>query len=571
MQHYLKLMREREESGKAVRASVTADQPRTKIEEDQLGYRDFANAIAMGLAERCREDGLVIAIHGKWGAGKTTAVNMAVDALERLEAAKPEEERTIVVRFNPWWFSEQKDLTRAFFTELTASIGKRLSSSVRDGLRIMAKKVSGASELVSSVLAWTPAGPAAKQVAELVKGAGEEILDERSLDDVRTTLSKALQNEARSIVVIIDDVDRLPADEARQIFRLVKSVADLPCVTYLLVFDRDIAARGLVQPADADSPEWLEKIIQVSFDLPPVAQGDLNQLFLERASAIIGDVPVVDQVRWGNIFHGAIAPWLRTARDVVRLANALAMAWPALRDEVDFADFIAIETMRLFEPKLYAFVRNHSERLTGAEPDRAGREERSAFGEQLLANVEPDRRKRAERALCYLFPRLDAIFANTWRGHDWARAERERRITSRRRFPIYFNLGLGDGILSADDLAAFRDSFQNPEATSEMVRNYVATPRRQGGTRAAVLLDAITSEIDTMMTGDQEQAARALLAAADLFLNPADDRKAANGLPRMWAVSFAIEPFFRGLAETAIAQLIGEAIDGPSPLTAAFF
>lgn len=171
MKHYLKGMSEREESGKAVCAGVSADRPRTKIEEDQLGYRDFANAIAKGLAERSREDGLVIAIHGKWGAGKTTAVNMAVDALERLEAAKPEEERTIVVRFNPWWFSEQKDLTRAFFTELTASIGKRLSSSVRDGLRIMAKKVSGASELVSSVLAWTPAGPAAKQVAELVKGA----------------------------------------------------------------------------------------------------------------------------------------------------------------------------------------------------------------------------------------------------------------------------------------------------------------------------------------------------------------------------------------------------------------
>jgi predicted KAP-like P-loop ATPase len=52
----------------------------------------------------------VIAVHGKWGSGKTSAVN----ALARREQAKDESARTIVVRFNPWWFSEQKDLTRAF-------------------------------------------------------------------------------------------------------------------------------------------------------------------------------------------------------------------------------------------------------------------------------------------------------------------------------------------------------------------------------------------------------------------------------------------------------------------------
>lgn len=564
-------MSEREETNNIAGARLIADRPRTKIEEDRLGYRDFANAIAMGLGGRGHEDGLVIAIHGKWGAGKTTAVNMAVDALERIEAAKPEKERTIVVRFNPWWFSEQKDLTRAFFTELTASIGQKLSSDVRNGLRTMAKKVSGAGELVSSLLALTPAGPVAKQLTELVKAAGEEIADERSLDDVRSELAKALEKEARSIVVIIDDVDRLPADEARQIFRLVKSVADLPRVTYLLVFDRDIAARGLERPADADSPEWLEKIIQVSFDLPPVAQTDLNQLFLERAGAILGDVTISDKVRWGNTFHGAIAPWLRTARDVGRLSNALAMAWPALRKEVDFADFIAIETMRLFEPKLYAFVRNHGDRLTGAEPERGANEARKAWGEQLLANVDPDRRKRAERALCYLFPRLDATFANTWRGRDWERAERERRITSQRRFPIYFNLGLGDGIVSTEELAAFRASFNDHAEARKIVQTYVDSPRRQGGTRASVLLDAIGSEIDAVMADGQESAARALFAVADLFLNPVDGRRATNGLPRMWAVSFAIEPMFRGLDETVIAQLIAEAVDGPSPLTAAFF
>lgn len=550
---------------------VTADRPRTRLEEDELGYRDFAEAIAAGLAERTGDDGLVVAIHGKWGSGKTTAVNMAIDALERREVGKEEGEQTIVVRFNPWWFSEQKDLTRAFFTELTASIGKRLSSNVRDGLRTMAKKVTGAGELVSSILAWTPAGPAAKQIAELVKAAGEEIADERSLDDVRGDLAKALAKETRSIVVIIDDVDRLPGDEARQIFRLVKSVADLPRVTYLLVFDRDIATRALERPADAESPEWLEKIVQASFDLPPVAQTDLNQLFVKRLIAIVGDAPVPNQLRWGNTFHGAIVPWLRTARDAGRLANAIAMAWPAVRNEVDVADFVAIETLRLFEPRLYSFVRNHGDELTGAEPQHTQREAREAFGTALLANVDPDRRKRAERALRYVFPRLDAVFGNTWRGDDWRRAERERRITSKRRFPVYFNLGLGDGIVSAAEMATLRTSFTDPAETRRIVQGYVDRERRSGGTRAAVLLDALMAEVDEVSECGDEVAARALLAAADLFLNSADGHRTPDGLPKKWAVSFAIDPLFNRLDAKKVAALLDEAIDGPSPQMTTFF
>lgn len=183
-------------------SGATADRPRTRLDEDELGYGEFAEAVAAGLASRAGDEGIVIAIHGRWGTGKTSAVNMAIDALERTEALLDEDRRTIVARFNPWWFSEQKDLTRAFFGELNASIGGRLSQSVRDGFRRVAKRVTGASDLVSSVLAWTPAGPVAKQLAELIKGAGEEIKEERSLEDVRDDLAVALRKETRNIVVL---------------------------------------------------------------------------------------------------------------------------------------------------------------------------------------------------------------------------------------------------------------------------------------------------------------------------------------------------------------------------------
>jgi predicted KAP-like P-loop ATPase len=558
-----------EKSEEKAPAQINADRPRSKLEQDELGYSDFAQAIAASLAGRTDDDGFVMAMHGKWGSGKTSAVNMVVDALEQREARLAEDKRTIVVRFNPWWFSEQKDLTRAFFSEVTAAIGKHMSAAVRDGLRTMAKKVSGATELVSSILAWTPAAPIAKQVAELIKGAGEDIEEESSLEEVRETLAKALREEARRILVIIDDVDRLPADEARQVFRLVKSVADLPHITYLIVFDRDIAARALERPSEPDGPEWLEKIVQASFDLPAVAQLDLNRLFVSRLGAIFGNAPIGSMVRWGNVFHGAIAPWLRTPRDVSRLTNAIAVAWPALKDEVDVADFIAIETMRLFEPSLYLFVRSHADDLTGSEGTDS-RNRRDTFGKELLSTVNETVRAKTERALRYIFPRLDAVFGNTWHNGDAYTAERERRVSSKQRFPVYFNLSLGDGIIPSSEIEVLKGTFDNPETTRELVRTYSKQIRRAGGTRASVLLNVLMANADAVPVPEAEKTARALLHAADLFLNPLDGNRTTAGLPIIWSISFAIEPTLIKLEPDVITRLLAEAADGPSPKVARF-
>lgn len=551
-------------------SSITADRPRTKLEEDELGHRDFADAIAKALSSRAADDGFVIAVHGKWGSGKTTAVNMVVDSLERIETGLDEDKRTIVVRFNPWWFSEQNDLTRAFFTELNASIGRRLSSGVRDGLRTIAKRISGATDLVASVLAFTPAAPIAKPLADGIKAGGEGVEEERGLEEVRDDLATALTAEGRNIVIIIDDVDRLLAEEARQIFRLVKSVADLPRVTYLLVFDRDITARALERPADPDGPEWLEKIVQASFDLPPVAQIDLNRMFVHRLGAIVGNEPIKDQMRWGNIFHGAIAPWLRTPRDVGRLANAVAMAWPTVQGEVDLADFVAIETMRLFEPALYDFVRTQADKLTGAETERGERAEREAFGAKLLSYVDETKHSRVKRGLTFVFPRLDAIFANTWRGGSWQRDESEHRVSSKRRFPVYFNLGLGDGLISSAEMDEVRASYADPVATRALVQTYVDTLRRSSGTRASALLNALMLDAYDTPVPEAETRLRAILAAADLFLNAVDNQHSPQELPSIWAVSFVIDPIFNLLEPERRAAVLAEAIDGPSPKTATF-
>lgn len=77
---------------------------------------------------------------------------------------------------------------------------------------------------------------------------------------------EALNDVGQSIIVIIDDLDRLPAEEIRSMIQAIKAVADFPQITYLLAYDPNIIARAF----DDDEKfglAYLKKIVQVAYPL----------------------------------------------------------------------------------------------------------------------------------------------------------------------------------------------------------------------------------------------------------------------------------------------------------------
>jgi len=68
-------------------------------EEDLLGYYPFAETLTEGIYNCQSADGLVVALYGPWGTGKSTLLNFVEHALTK------KEKHITIVRFNPWWFS----------------------------------------------------------------------------------------------------------------------------------------------------------------------------------------------------------------------------------------------------------------------------------------------------------------------------------------------------------------------------------------------------------------------------------------------------------------------------------
>jgi predicted KAP-like P-loop ATPase len=72
--------------------------------EDRLGLAPFAQQLARSILRGCPADGLVVALYGAWGTGKSTALNFILHYVEQdTEAQSP-----VIVRFNPWWFAGRR-------------------------------------------------------------------------------------------------------------------------------------------------------------------------------------------------------------------------------------------------------------------------------------------------------------------------------------------------------------------------------------------------------------------------------------------------------------------------------
>lgn len=208
---------------------IHSDEPLKDPSQDTLGYTPFASQLAKSI--RCMPpEGAVLGIYGPWGSGKTSVLNLVQHYLKQETNTCP-----LVVSFNPWWFSGQEDLTIRFFAALKEALNQADVGDLANLLLDFADLVSEA-----NVPWYVKAG------YQLISKFKKKCIEKYALiDQKRETLVNALRNQEKRILIIIDDIDRLTSEEVRQIFKLVKSVANFPNVIYLLAFDENVVAQAL--------------------------------------------------------------------------------------------------------------------------------------------------------------------------------------------------------------------------------------------------------------------------------------------------------------------------------------
>jgi predicted KAP-like P-loop ATPase len=526
---------------------IATDAPITARSEDQLERAPFARALATSILNFNGEDSFVIGVHGKWGSGKSSVLNLCVEELNALPTQKGV--TVDVLRFNPWYFSDQGHLMLQFFRQFTSHL-RRAESAGMAKLKELVSTLDEYSESLSPALQAVPhVGGLFKPAQKMLSFATKKFGMGNDIDSLHDTLTKQLLQLKRKIVVVIDDIDRLTAPEIRQVFQVVKLSARFPYVVYLLAFDRHAVVEALKNDGLESGEEYLEKIVQVSFDLPSIEQSSLTTFITSGIDDVLGRYPPAkfDMHCFGNMFHAGFLRSFTSVRDVRRFMNGLEFAFSLIGAEVNGVDLIALEAIRLFHPAVYEIVRNSEDVLAGpVDSSDSTYEKYKARVERLFESVKP-KYEAVRDLLIELFPRLQYAYANTvFNSASERRWEADLRIASRRYFGLYFRLAV-----PATDV-----SFPDVQMTLSLSDDLPGLERKLEEYRHSKRLVNALSAIRACMPQVPKQNLKNWLIA---LINISDLMQGRNGmfsLPDYWQGLFAISDVLELLQQIERFQIL---------------
>jgi hypothetical protein len=431
-------------------AAYSADTPISAPSEDRFGRSAFAERIAFTLAGHRDRSSLVVGIYGKWGEGKTSVLHLMQQALA-------DRRGVVVASFNPWRFKSEEDLLLGFFQTLAAAVG----ASLPTGKERFGELLGEYGFILSG------AASAATLGALDLSGSVEKIVEKlssSSLEERKARIEELLEKAGLRVVVIIDDIDRLDRAEIQAIFKLVKLSAQFRSISYILAFDDEVVAQSLGEKYGSGDTEagrrFIEKIVQVPLRLPRADQIQLRRLTFDGIQAALDECGIQlsqDAVNvFSRYFIDCFDDVLTTPRHAKLYGNSVLFALPLLKGEVDMADLLLLEAIRVFYPRLHEVIARNEALFAGSsrnERTPEGTDPVDALVDKALEEHPASLRSRVRsRLLGHLFPRVGSM---TY-GSEWeVRWANEQRACSSQYFSRYFSYGVFARDVSDQDVARF--------------------------------------------------------------------------------------------------------------------
>jgi predicted KAP-like P-loop ATPase len=468
-----------------------ADKPLTNPEDDKLNYAPFAKHLAKSISKMMPPDGLVIGLYGAWGSGKSTLIEFVVHELNDM----PDNERPIIIRFNPWWFSGQENLTRHFFEHLYASI----DNNFEKGMKSLVKSLKNFSDIIVELP--VPDSGIAKSLSSKISDSST-----RDVNKVKSQIASKLRARKQKLLIIIDDIDRLNPDEIRQLFTLIKSVADFPNIVYLLAFDKDVVANaiGASYASNVSGDDFLEKIVQVPFELPVPSHEDLIELFLEKLKKSIGELPERFSNKNNSVFQGYISyldSLITNTRDIHRFVNSFSVTYSAVKGEVDLTDFLAIEMLRVFRPNIYSAIKVNKRLFTQSLYHNP----RETLVSKLL-NSQPEYNERLSQLISAMFPRVSKSQDSYV---DYVELRKQLRIGVYELFDTYFRYTVQPSNVSTQEVVDYI------MAPPEDKINHLLEMFSSNFSRSRLFLDRLADFRESIHEDAAEQIIAAFLTVGD--------------------------------------------------------
>lgn len=428
--------------------TYSSDKPINKISEDLLGRAPFSFQLAKAINNYNENSGLVIGIYGGWGTGKTSIINMIENEISYFE-----DDQTIFIRFSPWNYSDKDNLIRLFFESLKIKLNihhNNIANAIDNYLEALdiLTLIPGFNHTVVGII---------KTFIKFFRKNNESL----DLEANKKLLEKQLLAINKKIIVVIDDLDRLTNIQIRETFQLVKQVADFPNLIYILSMDREVVARALTEVQNIDGNEYLEKIVQIPFEIPEIGKDKLQNILNNKIEKIIdssSDKIELNINYWSKVYFKCIEPYINTIRDVNRVINTFQFRFPVLKQETCFEDLFAITVLEVLDPKLYKWIRKNKRLLLGMLTIERYFTDDVGYNKELIKNEFKNKGINEENAiiiLSTLFPEFKKkINKNNFNYENNEKIRLRMGIAHEQKFDLYFKFNL-------EEIKITRDTIRN--------------------------------------------------------------------------------------------------------------
>ncbi|MFL6118215.1 P-loop NTPase fold protein [Actinophytocola sp.] len=441
------------------------DAPIDTVADDLFGRRHTARLLADRVHQSMRSGGrTVVALSGPWGSGKTSTLNLtrAIISGEKSESR--------ILEFRPWIYSDYSTLLGGFFSVIENTLPKRRRRKVR-------KQISKYLQFIAPFGKAVPGFDASGIIDKAATAIGLSLVD---LDSARGRVEKELSAISYPIVVFIDDIDRLHPSELTLVFKLIREIAKFPNVTYLLSFDYrtvvDLLASSELAIKDRSrAVEYLDKIMQVRVDVPPLHEEHFESVFELGMNAVLaeehGRIAKSEITSLYTYFRRDMNYRLSTPRAIKKFFAQLISSYSHLVGEVDFHDLFVLTFVQTFEQALYVEIPARRTRLTGAlgwdyEPQIGrARDEHVQFAQAFISKfASGEDNESVKRLLSRLFSQFSSGAVSPHR--DMLSLAVGKRVESPDYFDRYFHLNIPPGDVSdRQTLAALEGVLSNVRDT----------------------------------------------------------------------------------------------------------
>lgn len=326
--------------------SLISDAPIESLNADKLERKEFAKKVVESLYGIYPYSGaFTYGIDASWGVGKTSFMNLMKNQIRQVPI------KSIIIDFNPWLFSTNKDIVSIFFDEL--------SKALKQYDYTLAKNIIDYSKLLTAF-----GTKESRVVAELL----ELNQHDSSLLEKKNQITYAIKRVERRIFVFIDDIDRLDADELLEMMKLIRNSSNFPYMYFVVAYDKLYLVRCLEKKMDIKGSDFVEKIIQHEFHLPPCPSEKLRQLLYDYIESAVGlfyshDKQELIDFILNDDSNSNPLTGLFNIREVKRLANHFLTSYSYVKGKINVIDLLLFELFKTKYPLVYSFFERKKDEI----------------------------------------------------------------------------------------------------------------------------------------------------------------------------------------------------------------